>query len=203
MPTISASTTSDATPYLVADGDPSHKIDSTVMAELRELAGRYAELAAPIWLNVDPAIAWMAQAIINKALGAHGINGQPPNAPEPPRPVTTRATLTQCRVCGGYGTHQSTQTYAVRRQGWLKIGRTGQLAKRLRQLRRRNPTVAYPPDMDWAAPLDLMGVWGDDHEHQLHERFSRHHVVGEWFTAAPVVKALHLSTTSPWRVPTP
>lgn len=75
-------------------------------------------------------------------------------------------------------------TYAVRRQGWVKIGMTGNLKERLSVLSRSTEgcLTVHPPTMDWKAPLQLLAVIAGDIEHELHDRFASAHAAGEWFT---------------------
>ena len=94
----------------------------------------------------------------------------------------------RCWVCLGWihrpVPHPSSRvTYAVRRQGWVKIGMTGNLKERLGVLSRSTEGcfTVHPPEMDWHAPLELLAVINGDVEHELHDRFAAHHALGEWF----------------------
>lgn len=94
-----------------------------------------------------------------------------------------------CPVCGGAWSlpvRAGTVTYAVQRQGWVKIGKTANLPRRLMHLRLgvrpdHSCWVTLPAGMDPGEPLILLGVWRGDREHQLHVRFADEHAAGEWF----------------------
>lgn len=89
----------------------------------------------------------------------------------------------RCQVCGGALSVTCTHTYVVQRQGWVKIGASSNLARRVSELRRPVWTkhLISPQDMDWDEPLIVHGVIEGDVEHQLHQRFAAAHITGEWF----------------------
>lgn len=89
----------------------------------------------------------------------------------------------RCQVCGGALSVTCTHTYLVQRQGWVKIGATSNVRRRLNELRRPAWThhLISPPAMDWHEPLAVLGVLDIDIEHQLHQRFALCHAAGEWF----------------------
>lgn len=90
----------------------------------------------------------------------------------------------RCPVCGGALKVQSTHTYAMQRQGWVKIGASNHPAERLGVLRRSSPgcLVRFPEGMDLSRPIVLLGVLkGPEWEHHLHVQFQESHAVGEWF----------------------
>lgn len=95
----------------------------------------------------------------------------------------------RCPVCLGPlripNQAQQWVTYAVQREGWVKIGKTSQLAVRLRVLRLNGPNgagmVKHPEAMDYGAPLVLVSLWPEDIEHELHVEYRDDHVIGEWF----------------------
>lgn len=109
--------------------------------------------------------------------------------------------LRRCPVCrgalyDGRNDAEGTLTYAVQRQGWVKIGRTAQLEVRLRILRLNGPNgagmVRHPAAMDYGAPLLLLRTWDGDLEHDLHVRFRADHAAGEWFLPGPELRAFLL-----------
>jgi hypothetical protein len=61
--------------------------------------------------------------------------------------------------------------------GHVKIGRSVDVAARLKSLLRQAPPSV---DMHLVVAIDGFGA----HEHTLHEAFAEHRVRGEWFTAA-------------------
>lgn len=91
--------------------------------------------------------------------------------------------LRRCRVCGGALAAPAGDTYVMRRQWWVKIGRSNAPRRRLNELRREDwkQYIVWPPLMDWSEPLQLLAVIAGDVEHELHERFAGCHDVGEWF----------------------
>lgn len=116
--------------------------------------------------------------------------------PELPPPAASPRGPRACRVCNAllprHVDHRHQVTYVVQRDHWVKIGRarTDRLARRLRVLGSAAPGVICPDGMISTSPLILAHTLDGDHEHALHERFSEHHVVGEWFDAEPVLAAL-------------
>lgn len=92
----------------------------------------------------------------------------------------------RCTVCGGALSVTCSHTYAVQRQGWVKIGATSDPRRRINELRRPAWTkhLLSPAEMDWREPLLTLGVLVGDVEHELHQRFAEHHVLGEWFRPA-------------------
>lgn len=110
-----------------------------------------------------------------------------------------------CPVCGGAWSlprRPGTVTYAVQRQGWVKIGKTADLPRRLMHLRLgvrpdHSCWVTMPAGMDPAEPLILLRTWRGDREHQLHVRFSGDHAAGEWFRPSPrMVRTLSVVSTT-------
>lgn len=89
----------------------------------------------------------------------------------------------QCPVCGCAMSVTYDYTYVVQRQGWVKIGATSNLRRRLSELARPAWTkhLISPPGMDWLEPLVVLGTMAQDLEHELHRRFRSSHVAGEWF----------------------
>jgi hypothetical protein len=98
----------------------------------------------------------------------------------------------RCAVCGGVRQGESGQhTYIARRAQWVKIGRSRHIEQRIKTLTRESkPSVLCPDGMVPGTPVELVYAYNRDIEHDLHERFAEHHVVGEWFTAEPVMAAL-------------
>jgi len=101
-----------------------------------------------------------------------------------------------CPVCHGplrLPLRPGTLTYAVQRQGWVKIRKTSQLDVRLRILRLNGPNgagmVAHPAAMTYGEPLLLLRTWPGDVEHELHVRFRDDHAAGEWFLPGPDLRA--------------
>lgn len=88
-----------------------------------------------------------------------------------------------CQTCGGWLKQNATHTYVVQRQGWVKIGSTRNVRRRLNELARPAWTqhLLSPDAMDWLEPLVTIAVLEEDVEHELHERFEAAHVLGEWF----------------------
>lgn len=88
-----------------------------------------------------------------------------------------------CPVCGGAMSVAKSHTYAMQRQGWVKIGSSSNPAERRSVLAMPSPgcRVRAPEQMNWAEPILLLGVIEGDHEHELHRRFASLHVIGEWF----------------------
>lgn len=89
----------------------------------------------------------------------------------------------RCQVCGGALSVTCTHTYVVQRQGWVKIGASSNLVRRVNELRRPAWTkhLISPEGMDRLEPLVVHGVIEGDVEHQMHQRFAAAHVAGEWF----------------------
>jgi hypothetical protein len=92
----------------------------------------------------------------------------------------------RCQVCGGALSVRCTHTYAVQRQGWVKIGATSDPRRRINELRRPawRKHILSPAGMDWLEPLVTLGLIVGDVEHELHPRFAELHVFGEWFRPA-------------------
>lgn len=88
-----------------------------------------------------------------------------------------------CPVCGCALCKTYEYTYLVQRQGWVKIGATNRPRKRLNELARVDWAnyCLWPEGMDWHQPLRTLLVLGGDIEHELHQRFRKQHVIGEWF----------------------
>lgn len=89
----------------------------------------------------------------------------------------------RCTVCGVALCIVHTHTYVVQRQWWVKIGATSRPRKRLNELARvdwKNYCL-WPEGMDWTEPLRLHVMYENDYEHDLHKRFYKQHVIGEWF----------------------
>jgi hypothetical protein len=81
-----------------------------------------------------------------------------------------------------------TITYVVKRQRWVKIGKTAVgVEQRLATLRLPRSGVRCPLGMDVTAPLELLFTIGRDVEAVLHERYAAHRVAGEWFVADQVM----------------
>lgn len=96
----------------------------------------------------------------------------------------------RCPVCAGILGPPKGVTYVARRQDWVKIGRTaGPVHRRIKALTRRAPGILCPEGMDLGSPVALLHVIARDVEHDLHERYAAHHVVGEWFHADPAMLA--------------
>lgn len=91
----------------------------------------------------------------------------------------------RCVVCGCALSVVMPHLYVVQRQWWVKIGATAMLRRRINELSRRawRQHILYPEGMDWDEPLSLLGViiGGGCIEHELHQRFQKQHVIGEWF----------------------
>lgn len=93
----------------------------------------------------------------------------------------------RCLVCGCALSLEYAFTYLVRRQGWVKIGATSNIRRRVNELARPAwaQHILSPADMDWSQPLEhLLTLEGGHHEHALHQRFRDDHARGEWFTAS-------------------
>lgn len=89
-----------------------------------------------------------------------------------------------CPVCGCAMSVTYDHTYVVQRQGWVKIGATNNLRRRLNELARPAwvKHLISPPGMDWLEPLAVLSTFvGGEQEHELHRRFAGAHVLGEWF----------------------
>jgi hypothetical protein len=71
----------------------------------------------------------------------------------------------------------------VQRQGWVKIGATANLRRRINEIARPAWTkhLLSPAGMDWLEPLHVIGVIQGNVEHELHQAFHAEHAVGEWF----------------------
>lgn len=91
--------------------------------------------------------------------------------------------LRRCPVCSCRLAQVMSHTYVVQRQGWVKIGATSNVRRRLNELARPAWTkhLLSPDGMDWLEPLLTLAVLEVDVEHDLHERFAAAHAVGEWF----------------------
>ena len=91
--------------------------------------------------------------------------------------------LRQCPVCGGALSVAYTHTYVVQRQGWVKIGASSNVHRRLLEVARPAWTkhLLSPDSMDWLEPLVTLAVIQGDVEHAMHERFASCHARGEWF----------------------
>lgn len=89
----------------------------------------------------------------------------------------------RCTVCGGAVSLTFDHVYVVQRQGWVKIGATSNLRRRLCELARPawRQHLLSPDGMDWMEPLTVLGVTRGDVEHELHRQFVACHAVGEWF----------------------
>ena len=100
----------------------------------------------------------------------------------------------RCTVCGGANRKPpkpGTCTYFAHRQGYMKIGVTGNVQQRMRGLSAgRLPNIGVPEGMDWKVPVTLWLVLPGDLEHQMHEALATAHVVYEWFDAAAVHQML-------------
>lgn len=97
----------------------------------------------------------------------------------------------RCQVCGCALSVTYAHTYLVQRQGWLKIGATNNVRRRINELARPAwvQHILAPEEMDWQEPLTTLLVLAGDLEHQLHEWFRDHHVVGEWFSLNSTTRA--------------
>lgn len=109
-----------------------------------------------------------------------------------------------CPVCRGpwnLPSRPETVTYAVQREGWVKIGKTAQLDVRLRILRLNGPNgagmVSHPAAMDYGQPLLLLHTWPGDVEHPLHVRWRDRHAAGEWFLPDAAMAAWLRSVVAP------
>lgn len=89
----------------------------------------------------------------------------------------------RCRVCGCALSLNFTHTYIVQRQWWVKIGATDMPRRRINELARPAwvKHIIYPAGMDWHEPLSVHAVLEQNLEHELHQRFQKQHVIGEWF----------------------
>lgn len=94
----------------------------------------------------------------------------------------------RCDVCGGalalapfYG--DAPVTYVMRRDRWVKIGKSKHPETRLKELRAigRQKYIICPAEMDRTLPIEIVRLLPGDLEHELHERFAEHHAAGEWF----------------------
>lgn len=103
-----------------------------------------------------------------------------------------RGPLPECSTCGQRRQrHPSTWTYAMQRQGWVKIGVSNNPVTRRSLLARKPRSVRVPDDMDVSEPLLLIWEAHDGSlEHDLHERFVADHVVGEWFLPSAALRAV-------------
>lgn len=95
----------------------------------------------------------------------------------------TEQRLRSCPVCGGRLSVTHSHTYAMQRQGWVKLGASSNVLERLNVLRRpvSERLNRHPVRMTWSEPLLLLAVIEGDVEHALHERFQDSHARGEWF----------------------
>lgn len=91
--------------------------------------------------------------------------------------------LRSCPVCGGRLSVAHSHTYAMQRQGWVKVGASSNVTERLNVLRRpvSERLNRHPDGMTWSEPLLLLVVIEGDVEHALHERWADCHAHGEWF----------------------
>lgn len=91
--------------------------------------------------------------------------------------------LRQCPVCGGALSVTYAHTYVVQRQGWVKIGATNNVRRRINEVARPAwiKHLLSPEGMDWLEPLVVLAVLEGDIEHVTHERFASCHSRGEWF----------------------
>lgn len=89
----------------------------------------------------------------------------------------------RCPVCSGALSVTHAATYVVQRQGWVKIGATSNVRRRVNELARPAWTqhLVSPAAMDWLEPLYLVRQIEGDVEHELHQRWAKDHVKGEWF----------------------
>lgn len=89
----------------------------------------------------------------------------------------------RCQVCGGALSVQHQHTYVVQRQGWVKIGATSNVRRRVNELARPawSSHILSPVGMEWDQPLHVVRQIDGDIEHELHLRFRSCHVRGEWF----------------------
>jgi T5orf172 domain len=73
--------------------------------------------------------------------------------------------------------------YAVRAGDYVKIGVTGDLRRRVAQLRSKHKGCLVPDDFDPTASVDLVGwLYGTGEiEKALQDAFAEYHVVSEWF----------------------
>lgn len=114
-----------------------------------------------------------------------GVVARVPKEVPSPRRASRKMTSreSKCGVCVGVQQDAPTIeniTYLVRRGMYVKIGTTRNLDARLKQLARPNPGVIVPEDFDHTSPLRVIGMTVTD-EHELHQRFQRFHIAGEWF----------------------
>ena len=89
----------------------------------------------------------------------------------------------RCPICKCALSIQHEFTYVVQRQWWVKIGATNRPRKRMNELARvdwKNYCL-WPEGMDWTEPLLQHAMIDGDIEHDLHQRFQKQHVIGEWF----------------------
>lgn len=104
-------------------------------------------------------------------------------------PASAYVGLKVCLVCGGRiaqryrGPDVPLYTYAMQRQGWVKIGMSRHPEVRLKELRavNRQRYIISPVEMDTAEPILLIATWLGDLEHALHQRWRDCHARGEWF----------------------
>lgn len=76
------------------------------------------------------------------------------------------------------------KVYFVERMGFIKIGTTRHLKKRLRRL--ESVGAIMPPGVEPGPVNVLLVVRGSERkERWLHKRFAHAHVAGEWFHASP------------------
>jgi len=91
----------------------------------------------------------------------------------------------RCQVCGCALSRLHSHLYVVQRQWWVKIGSTDNLKRRINELARPawRKHLLFPEGMDWDEPLvrHAIIIGGGYMEHELHQRFQKLHVVGEWF----------------------
>lgn len=96
----------------------------------------------------------------------------------------------RCVVCKGTlaRTHLRHETdpvwtYVMRRQWWLKIGKSYQPDIRRKVLAMPSPgcRVICPDLMDWSEPITIEALIPGDCEHELHIVWRELHAAGEWF----------------------
>ena len=159
--------------------------------EVNRLAAELFRAAAPLWQPADggPPGAYVLGAITRARQQAGLLLMREQRGPAPGR---------ACFVCGGADApvrlRDTTTTYVLLRDRWVKIGRAQNVEQRIATLTKHPFSVVCPPTMPMhTTDVRLVATMPGDAEHELHWRFRDHYAVGEWFDAQPVLNALEAS----------